>query len=212
LCGTDSDAEFLCHDCADSLPVLPTPLHCPVCASRSPSGAVCGQCLKQSPHFDATHAVWTYEFPIDHLIHGLKYAHRISGIRFFAQAIAQHPVTRVPDLIVPVPLATARLRERGFNQSVEISRRLSKRIGVQLGLSQLRRTVDTSPQAALPWKERAANIRGAFECHADLSGHAILVIDDVMTTGATLNEVARTLKSHGAIWVENLVLARALKD
>ena len=75
----------------------------------------------------------------------------------------------------------------------------------------MQRHIDTTPQAALPWKERAKNIRHAFACGIDLSGKAVLVIDDVMTTGATLNELAGTLKACGAEWVENLVVARALR-
>lgn len=141
----------------------------------------------------------------------MKYRNDLSGVRFFSQALAHMKFKRNPDLILPVPLASPRLQERGFNQSVEIARLLSNLIDAPIDLSHVHRRLNTAPQASLPWQDREKNIRNAFECEIDLSDKAILVIDDVMTTGATLNELARTLKAHGAIWVENHVLARALK-
>jgi len=110
-----------------------------------------------------------------------------------------------------VPLSARRLQQRGFNQSVEIARPLAQQLGIPLELKNIHRQRDTTPQTSLPWKERAKNIRHAFECRIDLAGKTVLVVDDVMTTGATLNELARTLKAHGAVRVENRVLARALK-
>jgi len=188
---------------------------CPVCAHPTPGGLICGACLKRAPYFDATQAIWRYGFPLDRLIQSLKYGHRLTTIGFFGRALAgapQMPLSQRPDLILAVPLAPARLRQRGFNQSVEIARRLARQMKVPLDLSHVHRQRNTSPQASLPWKERVKNVRDAFECTINLTGRRVLVIDDVMTTGATLNELARTLKLHGAIWVENLVLARALRD
>ena len=102
--------------------------------------------------------------------------------------------------------------ERGFNQALELARPLARSCGAPLDIRHVRRHRDTTPQASLPWKERAKNIRHAFECDIDLAGMNVLIVDDVMTTGATLDELARTLKAHGANRVENRVLARALKD
>ena len=89
---------------------------------------------------------------------------------------------------------------------------LRRTLGVPLETSRVHRRRDTAPQASLPWKERKQNIRHAFECHIDLTGKTVLLVDDVMTTGATLGELARILRAHGAARVENLVLARTLKD
>ena len=114
--------------------------------------------------------------------------------------------------ILAVPLSPARLAERGFNQALEIARPLAHALGVPIELHRIHRRRDTAPQASLPWKERKQNIRHAFECELDLTGKAVLVVDDVMTTGATLDELAATLKAHGAARVENCVVARALKD
>jgi ComF family protein len=211
LCAAPAGDCLLCPACVASLPHL-TPERCPLCALPTPGAAVCGACLKQAPHFDATQAVFRYEFPVDRLIQSLKYAHRLAGADFLGRELAQLQVPFRPDLILPVPLAPARLAERGFNQALEIARPLARALDVSLETSRVHRRCDTAPQASLPWKERKRNIRHAFECELDLTGKAVLVVDDVMTTGATLDELARTLKAHGAARVENFVLARALMD
>jgi ComF family protein len=215
LCGAACEDVFLCADCSTRLPTLPAQC-CPVCALPTPMAEVCGACLQHAPHFDATHALWRYDFPIDKLVQSIKYSHRLSSVDFFAQAMAQlleKTTTRpLPDWVLPVPLSAERLRERGFNQSVELARPLARALGVPLELHAVQRPRHTAPQAGLPWKERAKNIRHAFECLTDFSGKTVLVIDDVMTTGATLNELARVLKMHGAVRVENCVVARTLKD
>jgi len=210
LCAAPSGESLLCDACAASLPRL-TMERCPVCALPTPKSSICGACLTHAPHFDATQAVFRYEFPIDSLIQALKYAHRLASADFLGSALADVALARKPDLILPVPLSQARLAERGFNQAVELVRPLSRTLGVPLEITRVHRR-DTAPQASLPWKERARNIRHAFACEIDLSGKSVLVVDDVMTSGATLDELARTLKAHGAVRVENLVLARALKS
>lgn len=211
LCAAPAGDSLLCPACIASLSHL-TPERCPICALPAPDANICGACLKQAPHFDATQAVFRYEFPLDRLIQSLKYAHRLAGADFLGQALAKLPLPFRPDLILPVPLAPARLAERGFNQAIEIARPLARVLGVPLEISGVHRRRDTAPQASLPWKERKQNIRHAFECELDLTGKTVLVVDDVMTTGATLDELARTLKAHGAAQVENFVVARALRD
>jgi ComF family protein len=113
-------------------------------------------------------------------------------------------------VLVPMPLADGRLRERGFNQSQEIARHLARLSGIPLLPHACRRVRNTLPQATLPWKERAKNIRGAFVCDADFNGRHVAIVDDVMTTGATLNELARNLKKAGAARVTGLIAARTL--
>jgi ComF family protein len=211
LCAAPSGACLLCPACAASLPRL-TDERCPVCALPTPASSTCGACLKKMPHFDATQAVFCYEFPIDSLIQSLKYGHRLACADFLGKAMAQIATPLRPDLIVPVPLSAERLAQRGFNQALEIARPLARALNVPLDTSHIHRHLDTAPQASLPWKERTQNIRHAFECEIDLTGKTVLLVDDVMTTGATLDELARTLKMHGAARVENRVLARALKD
>lgn len=212
LCGAESRDDLLCPACAGDLPRLPR-LCCPVCALPTPLGETCGACLVKPPHFDATLSCFRYDFPIDRLIQALKYQHRLVVSGYFAAALldaAAQPLQA--DLLLALPLSVERLRQRGFNQALEIARPLARWLGLPLPTESCRRVLDTAPQASLPWQERHKNIQGAFECSLDLSGRHIIVIDDVMTTGATLNEFARTLKKHGAAHVTNWVVARALKD
>lgn len=216
LCSAASNNAVLCPDCNDHLPRLTTQ-RCPQCAMPTPGAEVCGACMKHVPYFDATTAIWQYDFPIDRLIQSLKYSRRLASADFFGvelALLAARPTTLLassPDFILPVPLSAQRLKQRGFNQSIEIARPLAQQLGIPLELKNIHRHRDTTPQTSLPWKERAKNIRHAFECRIDLTGKTVLVVDDVMTTGTTLNELARTLKAHGAVRVENCVLARALK-
>ena len=211
LCAAPAGEDLLCKACLASLPQMPAAL-CPRCALPTPGAVVCGACLKKAPHFDSTHAVFRYEFPLDRLIQSLKYAHRLACAGFLGRMLTQVVLPFRPSLIVPVPLSAARLAERGFNQAFEIARPLLSTLDAPAELAGIHRSRDTSPQAGLPWKQRAKNVRHAFECEIDLTGLTVLVVDDVMTTGATLDELARTLKAHGAVRVENLVVARALRD
>ena len=209
LCGAASGDALLCASCAQGLPALEGP-RCPVCALPAPGGTTCGACLKSAPAYDATLAVWRYGFPVDKLVQTLKYEHRLSLAGYFVAAMLDGP-RPTGDLILPLPLSARRLAERGFNQAVEIARPLAQGLGLPLEIDACRRTRETVPQASLPWKERRRNVRHCFECAADFSGKSIIVVDDVMTTGATLDEFAALLKRHGAAHVTNWVVARAVR-
>jgi len=198
---------LLCAACTASLPALPA--HCPWCALPSPFGSVCGSCLAGPPNFDATLALWLYEFPCDRLVQALKYRSRLALAPFFARNFAARPLPPV-DLVVPMPLHPKRLAQRGFNQAVEIARCLARSSGLLHAPRGVRRVKDTTAQTELPYEERARNVRGVFACDLDLSGKRVAVVDDVMTTGATLNELAKVLKRAGASRVENLVIARSV--
>ena len=209
LCGSASRNDLLCATCRADLPKL-ADARCPCCAEVSPAGGKCDACLRQAPHFDATFAALSYQFPVDKLVQALKYRHRLAVAEFLARSMLQGP-RPTGDLLVPVPLSLARLRERGFNQAVEITRLLARTLSLPIELHGCARSRDTTPQATLPWKERRKNVRHAFECSIDLTGKSVIVVDDVMTTGATLDEFARCLKNHGALRVTNWVSARALR-
>ncbi len=209
VCGQGSGGRMVCAACEAGLPHLAGPL-CPVCALPAADGSVCGACLGSPPHFDATAAAFRYAFPVEHVVQGLKYRHRLPLAGWLADALARRIGTAKVDCILPLPLSAQRMKERGFNQAQEIARPLAKRLALPLVSDAGARVLDTAPQASLPWKARQANIRNAFECRIDLTGKTVAVVDDVMTTGATLNEFARTLKLHGAARVENWVAARTL--
>jgi ComF family protein len=172
--------------------------------------------LSDPPAFDATIAAFSYAFPIDRLIHSLKYQGRLALAEWCADAIlarrelADSGVGSRPDRLIALPLAVLRQRQRGYNQALEIARVIGARTGIPLLSGGLLRVRATPPQAALPWTERAKNVRGAFACDIDLSGLAIALVDDVMTTGASLAEAAKVLKASGAVSVENWVVARTL--
>jgi ComF family protein len=208
LC-TAATTATLCSECAAELPRLPA-TRCAVCARPLAVGGLCGACLKRAPHFDRVIAPFVYRFPLDALIRAFKYGGRLALARALGAALAEAVAQEPADAIVPMPLAARRLAERGFNQAQELARAVAARTGIALLPQACRKVADTVPQAALPWSERAKNVRRAFVCDADLAGMRIAVVDDVLTTGATLNELARVLRRAGAISVQGWVLARVL--
>jgi ComF family protein len=200
--------NLLCEACDADLPRLPAP-RCPRCALASPGGAVCGRCLAQAPHYDATAAALSYDFPADVLIHAFKFRGELALASLFSDLLLQKTGSGpAVNFVVPVPLSARRLRERGYNQAVELARPLARATRAPLELGLCERTRDAPPQTELPWAERSRNVRGAFRCTRSLVGASVAVVDDVMTTGATLDEIAATLKSAGAVRVVNWVVAR----
>jgi ComF family protein len=210
LCAAPSGDGLFCAGCERDLPPLGDA--CPQCAGPSPGGPVCGACLRDPPAFDATVAVWRYEFPVDRLVLALKYGGRLALAGAFGAALAARAAGRRVDALVPMPLAPARLRERGFNQAMEIARRCARDTAVRPDSGLVSRVRDTPPQTDLPRDARAANVRGAFACTGVVAGMSLAIVDDVMTTGASLAELARTLKRAGATRVENWVVARVWLD
>lgn len=197
----------------------PPARRCVVCAlTLSDSHAnLCGTCLQSPPAFDATVVACDYAAPADILVKALKFRARLPLADLFAQQLAQAMATQLstrPSLMVPVPLSEARLTERGFNQAAEIARSLARRTGIPLQLHLCARIRDTRPQAGLPVGERRVNMRGAFttllnaSALAELRGQHVLLVDDVITTGHTLDELAACLKRQGAARVTNVVFAR----
>lgn len=209
VCGASGDGAPVCAACDDELPRLEPA--CPVCATPVPDEQVCGHCLRQAPAYDTTVALFAYRLPVDRMVQALKYRHRLALAAYLSRLMASCPrPERAVDMVMPMPLHRARLRERGYNQAVELARPLARAWGVPLELGLVERVLNVPPQASLPWKARRLNMRGAFQCHGSLAGMNVLVVDDVMTTGATLEALALALKRHGAARVDNLVVARTL--
>jgi ComF family protein len=181
-----------------------------VCAGPG-EGRVCGECLKTPPPYDRAIAALRYEFPADELIQALKYQGRLELAPvladFLARALAHAPR---PDRLLPMPLFPARARARGFNQAVEIARPLARRLDIPLDTTSLERVRDTEPQARLSAAERRRNVRGAFVCRETVAGLHVALVDDVMTSGATLTEAALAVRRAGAAEVSLWVVARAL--
>ena len=216
LCGADGEKHRdLCGDCREDLPVNANP--CPRCAEPLPAGArpgsLCGSCLRHPPPFAACYAPFLYEPPVDWLVGRLKFHGRLAAGRVLAGLLgdALTPDPR-PDLILPVPLHPARLRVRGFNQTAEIARPVARRLGIPLVTDLALRIRPGAPQSRLARALRRVNVRGAFVVRAPLAGEHVAVLDDVITTGATAAELARTLLRAGASRVDLWAVARTPPD
>jgi ComF family protein len=192
---------------------------CQRCSLPLPDGArnvLCAACLRNPPALDGCFALFGYQPPIDQWIHSLKFGRDLATARLLGELLLAElvagglPMAGAPALL-PVPLHTRRLRRRGYNQSLEIARPLIRN-GLDLSGCRCQRSRHTSAQSSLPARHRHRNIRGAFSVRGRLEDPHILLIDDVMTTGATLNELARTLKAAGAARVDACVIARTFKQ
>jgi len=203
LCRGATEA-VLCTACDAELPRLAGP-RCPRCALDSPRGELCGRCLAEPPQYDATVAALAYEFPADALVHALKFRGELALAEYLAGILGRCLADANVDSVIAVPLSAGRLRGRGYNQSVEIARALRPK---KLDLDLCVRERDTPAQMDLPYAERRRNVRGAFRCTRAILGGSVAVVDDVMTTGETLNEIASVLKKAGAERVVNWVVAR----
>ncbi len=208
LCGAMSRHGVWCTACDAGLPYLAAS-RCPVCALPTLGGATCGQCLKKRPLFDRTVAVFSYAFPLDRLVMLLKFNEQLQLASSFAEKIAVR-VDTLPDCVVPMPLHPERLKQRGFNQSAEVASRVARRLGVAFLAHACQRVRDTPPQSALKWKQRSKNVRRAFSCTQDMREKHVAIVDDVMTSGASINELALSLRRAGARDVSALVVARTL--
>ena len=208
LCCRPAGDSGLCNACQISLP-LAVGVRCPVCASTTATASQCGRCIQRRPNYDRAVAALEYVSPVDHLVTGLKYSRDLSAARalafMLARVLEREPY---PDIVLPMPIAPNRLRERGFNQAEEIARYACAEFGLDVSHGLAQRSTAGLPQASLPWRERVRNVRGVFRCDADVSGKTIAVVDDVMTTGATLDELAAVLKRAGAQTVVGWIVAR----
>lgn len=208
LCGTLSKSGTWCAECELTLTKL-NAARCPVCALPSWESAICGRCLRRPPHFKRTVAAYAYAFPLDKLVLALKYGEKLQLANRLADELAQCVVVR-PDFLLAMPLHPERLRERGFNQSLQLAQRIGKQLTIPVLPHACQRVRNTPSQSTLPWKERTKNMRKAFSCTAEVAGKHVAVVDDVMTTGATLNELSLVLRDAGATEVSAWVVARTL--
>jgi ComF family protein len=221
VCSEPGDGgRDLCRACATVLPWLRaacTTCALPLATARTIADApgamiACGTCLGTPPPLAAAHATFLYAFPVDRLLRRFKFHHDLAAGRLLADtmvdAFASLPM---PDALVPVPLHVRRLRSRGYDQARELARPLAEALGVPLRAGLLRRSRETAPQSALDAEARRGNVRGAFRAasagNAPMPAHVVLV-DDVMTTGATLHAAARALRRAGVARVDAWVCAR----
>jgi len=215
LCDQRSDGVGdLCSGCRADL--QRNRICCPRCALPLQTPApLCGECLQSEPPFAAAFAPFVYAHPFDLLVTKLKFGRSLAAGRVLAGLwlAASNELPALPQMLVPVPLHPDRLRERGYNQALELARPLARVLRVPLKANLLERTRATPAQTNLDAKTRRRNMRGAFTINATGLPPAahVALIDDVMTTGATLRECARVLKRAGVARVDVWALARAPK-
>lgn len=209
VCGqAGMPGRDLCAACHAGLPWQGPA--CPRCALPMPRVETCGACLRHPSPLDAVHAAFDYAFPLDRLLPRLKFHRDFAAGRVLAQCMADRfAALPRPDAIVPVPLHRARLRQRGYDQALELARLLGRALDVPVRADVLRRSKATEAQSRLDASARQRNLRDAFavDAAAPTPAHAVLV-DDVMTTGATLHAAARALRDAGAARVQAWVCAR----
>ena len=210
LCHGYNAINGLCPACRNSLPTLPA-AHCPRCAEPVANGQLCGHCQRHPPAFDALHAPYVFGYPLDGLIHAFKYGKRLemAGVLGGLMADFTRQNGRKSDLVIPVPLAKERLAERGFNQSDELARAIAGTMQSCFSANLCWRKYNTSSQASLKRAARLKNVRDAFGVKRRLDGLCVAIVDDVVTSGATLSALAETLKKQGAKRVDAWVLAKA---
>lgn len=209
VCGeAGAEGLDLCAACTTALPWNHPA--CPCCALPTPHGDLCGQCLYTPPPVNVTHAAFVYGFPLERLVPRFKFHQDLAAGRLLAELMAQGLASAErPDALVPVPLHAARLRTRGYDQALELARPVARALGLPLLREVLQRTRPTTAQTRLDAVERRRNLKAAFAVTpgTPLPGHVALV-DDVMTTGATLESAARTLRRAGIARVDAWVCAR----
>jgi ComF family protein len=223
-CGTVLEEHCLlpfCPPCTAGIHFICSPL-CPRCGVPYPitegEDHLCGECLTNTRPYAIARAVGRYEGTLLTAIHLFKYQGKI-GIgkvlgKIMADFAGRQWDMKVFSTVMPVPLHRKRLRERGFNQAVILAREIAKRFSLPLDFMTLRRQVFTAPQVGLGRKDRLANVRGAFVVQKPqkVAGRRILLVDDVTTTGSTLEECASALMHEEAEAVAVLTLARAVPD
>ena len=207
-------AQALCADCLDRhAQWVP---RCARCGLRlAAPAAACGACLAESPPYAACSVAFDYGFPWDRLIADFKFGGQVARAGPLAQRLLQavrHDASGLPDWVLPVPLSASRLAQRGYNQAWELARRIARALGLRSDATLLLRHLEGAPQASLGLAQRRANLNGAFVVdparRISLQGAHVALVDDVMTSGATLAEAARALQRAGAARVDAWVLAR----
>ncbi len=212
LCGLIAGELNLCRSCLRDLPWIRAA--CRLCARpllAADDGVRCGQCDIELRYLDRVRAALVYEFPVDQLLAQAKFRHRRDLARAAGDGLAE--VARhwqPPDLLIPVPLHPRRLVERGFNQAEEIAASLTRCCGVRADHRAARRNRHTQAQSELPAAVRRRNLRGAFSTRRNFVGLQVAIVDDVVTTGSTASELARSLREAGAESVELWSVARVV--
>lgn len=194
-------SERLCSDCHKDLPWLGESC-CENCSEPLVSGKICGSCIKSKPAFDHCLSLFHYSGTVEWMIKHLKFHHGLIHGAVLGKLMADFLPHREqfcrPDVILPVPLHLSRLKSRGYNQAYELARPIGRKLGVDISISAVERVLATSEQSGLPSRLRRKNVANAFKVKEDFSDMCVAIVDDVMTTGATVNAIAYELKKAKA--------------
>lgn len=213
LCDLETCEQIICSDCFSSLPHHQN--GCPQCGLTlccDKESGLCGQCINHPPPFDRTFALFNYTSPISTMIAQLKFHNKLVIAKWFSHFFISYfekNNIEMPSLILPVPLHTKRLKERGFNQSLLIAKHISKYFGIPIDIKSCKRNKNTQAQATLSAKKRKDNLKNAFTLSKPTDCNHVAIVDDVMTTGQTISEISALLKSNGVNKVDVWVCARA---
>lgn len=210
LCGGDARrGGLLCNPCRVDLPCIRE--CCARCATPLAVAGLCGHCQRHPPPYHHVHAVFSYQAPVDFLIQRMKFGQRLGYARLLGELMAESLVREqdLPGLIIPVPLHRGRLRQRGYNQALELARPVAKALGVMLDCRSCVRTRATASQVTLDAALRRRNVKGAFDLVRPPGHRHVAIVDDVMTTGSTVAELANLLRRAGIGRVDVWVCARA---
>jgi ComF family protein len=206
------DETGLCPSCSAAAPRIDNPCRqCGAAIAVFPGDIRCGRCQTRPPAFELTIAPFTYAPPLSGIVYQFKYRRRIALARPLAKILAREIKSRgieLPELMVPVPLHWTRLVRRGFNQSWEICRALSAELSIYAERSAIKRTRRTPPQTELPLRRRRLNVRGCFKIEPSLRVDSIAIVDDVITSGETINQVASLFKKHGVQNIQSWAILR----
>jgi ComF family protein len=209
ICNGSTGGPLLCDPCTLERPWNDSA--CNRCALPMTEPGICPDCQQHAPRFDRAWAAFRLQAPIHHGVHALKYHADFAQARLLGELMSSRLRARgetLPGLLIPVPLHRLRLMRRGYNQAVEIARVIAKRCGIALELDGARRVRATDDQIGQSRAARRRNMRGAFELRTDLGGAQVALVDDVMTTGATFESLARACRSAGAAKIEVWAAAR----
>ncbi len=209
------DHHFLCYDCESILPWQPPScVRCGVALPEQADFVLCALCLSHQPAFHATTALFEYKPPISQFVLKLKFQKNLSMARLFSNYWIDYikkyrDLNNLPELLIPVPLHHKRLRERGFNQALEIAKPIGKQFKIPIDIKSCSRIMNTHPQATLSVKDRKNNLKNAFVLSHPITAKHVAIIDDVVTTGTTVNEISRLLEKSGVNNIEVWCCARA---
>ena len=204
----------LCLPCYEAL--IPNGSHCYCCAKQFENEnlnlLLCGDCQKKPRAFDRTYAPYIHQGAVRHLINQCKFNGKYKYTRLLGLLLANHlhaHAKALPELIIPVPLHPKRYRQRGFNQSMEIGKIIANELSIPIDARCCQRIKNTPHQVSLTAKQRHTNIQNAFQVITKPEAKHIAILDDVMTTGATSNELAKVFKAVGVKRVDIWVCTRA---